>query len=133
MRSFNKMLLIVLMSFALMSCINNQIPFSQKAWNAWDGYYDDRKFVVDDLLTNHLHKGMSYQSVIDLLGKSYSTNDNSYYKDSIIYIEYEIEVKSKFLDIDPVAGSYLKIIFGKDSLVTHYEVIEWEKGKINGD
>lgn len=127
----HKWLFIGLMGFVLTSCVNNQIPFSQKAWNEWDGYYDYRKLVIDDLLKNHLHKGMLYQDVIDLLGKSYSTNSDTCAQDTTtsIEIEYEVEVKTKFSDIDPVGGSYLKIIFGKDSLITNYKVIEWKKGE----
>ena len=133
MRNLNKFdhksLLIGLVAFTLISCVNNQIPFSQKVWNDWDGHYDYRKLVIDDLLKNYLYKGMPYKEVVDLLGKSYSTNDNIYYKDSTIYIEYEVEVEYTFLDIDPVAGSYLQIVFGKDSLITSYEIIKWKAGE----
>ena len=106
-----------------------QSPFNTADWEFqdMDGFLSRRPRMVDDLLKNKLHKEMPYQEVINLLGKS-SYNSNTYTSNSII-LEYQIDEIYEW-DIDPVAGSYLKIIFGKDSLITNYEVIKWKKGKI---
>jgi hypothetical protein len=44
--------------------------FNQADWDRRDVYYDDRKYVVDDLMKNHLPQGMPYSKVTDLLGES---------------------------------------------------------------
>jgi len=103
------------------SCQSRQRPFSIEDWNyKEDIIYAKRKFLVDDLISNRIYKGLSYNSVINLLGEpeNYTGTENT--------IEYEIE-EIYGSDIDPIKGSYLAITFNPDSTVIAVEQVKWER------
>lgn len=108
MRIFNGYISVVLI-FVIISC-KNEMKFNSKDWNEReDLFYSKRKFVVNDLITNHLKVGMRYDEIIRLLGKpSYeSIQENS-------EIHYEILEKYGW-NIDPEEIQYLDIKLNKDS------------------
>lgn len=121
---------IVLSTCVLTACSDKSVPFDRKGWDAWDCHYHSRKYMIDDLMDNHLKAGMSYREVTDLLGESFhADSDAAISDDTANCIRYEIDVQYRFHDIDPYKGKELLIRFEKDSLVVGCELVEWESGK----
>jgi len=55
---------LILICFCLLvACGPKQMKFEQSKWNkSFDGFYDYRENMVNDLIENHLQKGMSYKN-----------------------------------------------------------------------
>jgi len=111
--------IILLLFIGLSSCGLIDKKFDKTAWIEIDGSYNQREYMVNDLMRNYLHKGMSYKNIINLIGKpEIDRNDK---KNSIGYYLY-------FDGIDPVGGKNLIIkLSEKDSTVIDYQVVKWEK------
>jgi hypothetical protein len=77
--------------------------------------------MVNDLMANYLHPGMSYNEIIKFLGKpeDYSDSDPN-------TMAYEISVDYG-KDIDPIKGKNLIIAFSKDSVILNFKVEEWKR------
>jgi len=104
------------------SCGIQDKPFDSKTWQAIDGnnFSELREPMINDLMKNHLHKGMSYNEVIKLLGHPDIFVDKS--KKEIGYILY-----LKIDCIDDVAGTDLLIKLSKDSLLQSFRINKWKK------
>lgn len=64
------LIFIAVFMIGLFSCKQTEIKFDKELWSkSTDGFYIYREKMIDDLMANKLEKGMSYKSVIDLLGK----------------------------------------------------------------
>ncbi len=106
----------------LISCRQNEITFDKELWAlSIDGFYEHREKMITDLLENRLSNGMTYQSVIDLLGKpaNFANLDSN-------TIGYEVLVDYGW-DIDPVETKTLLIIFSSDSTISHFKLNHWKK------
>ncbi len=76
--------------------------------------------MVRDLMDYHLHIGMSYADVRELIGKP--ENYDNMKRD---VVAYEIMVDYGW-DIDPVEGKTLVIQLSKDSTVMGYKLEHWK-------
>jgi len=104
------------------SCGIQDKPFDSKTWQAIDGnnFSELREPIVNDLIKNHLYKGMTCKEVVKLLGKPEIFGDKN--KKEIGYILYlKIDV------IDDVAGTDLLIKLSDDSLLQSFKIIKWKK------
>jgi len=114
----NSILILILM---FTSCGIKDEKFNSYTWKNMVGdNFSDREPLVNDLIKNHMHKGMSYHEIIQLLGNPEIFGESE--KNNITYIlqiEYDL--------IDPVRGKDLIINLTKDSTISEYKVIEWKK------
>ena len=106
----------------LVSCRQTGITFDKELWSvSIDGFYEHREKMITDILENRLSKGMTYQSVIDLLGKpaNFANLDSN-------EIGYEVFVDYGW-DIDPVETKTLLINFSSDSTISDFKLDHWKK------
>ena len=97
------------------------MEFEKSKWNErFDGFYEYRENMVQDLMENHLQKGMDLKKVVKLLGEP--DNSQNRRENEIIY---EIMVDYGW-NIDPMKGKELYIEFDKDSIITNYRIEHWE-------
>jgi hypothetical protein len=107
----------------LIACHPAEKKFDKTGWAKSDaGMYYQREEMLNDVMKNHLKKGMSFQETVHLLGKS----QDSTLGFSDFTILYDIVVDDGS-DIDPVAGKDLFMSFSKDSMLIAWEVKEWDK------
>lgn len=117
--NYKQIIILFLLLSSIFSCKNQATKFDKILWNKKeDIFFDNRKDIVDDLMKNHLRRGMHYKQVTMLLG------DPQYKQDST-EISYEIFVDFG-LNIDPIKSSSLVLLF-KDSLLKTFYFEEYEK------
>ncbi len=104
------------------SCHHKQTEFNKSDWNTPDDFqYNHREFMIDDLLKNHLKKGMRYNDVIELLGNTEHNN----HRDSI---QCQFEIFTDYgNEIDPIESKYLVIIFDSDSVLVTTKINHFKK------
>ena len=105
------------LSLILFSCVAKQQHFDIKSWNCVDGTYNHRDLMIEDLMNNFLHKGMSYNQVENILGLP---NENKFNSN----IRYEI-----YYDMMSEETRYLKISFAKDSTIMKYSRVIDKDGR----
>ena len=104
------------------SCGIQDKPFDSKTWQAIDGnnFSELREPMLNDLMNNYLHKGMTYNEVVKLLGNPEIFGD--IYKNEIGYILY-----LKIDCIDDVAGTDLIIKLNNDYTIKSFKIVNWKK------
>jgi len=82
--------------------------------------YSKREPFVNDLINNHLYKGMNYRQILELLGNPEIFGEGEKNRIGyILHIDYDM--------IDPIRGKDLIIDLTKDSTVLNYRIIEWKQ------
>lgn len=120
MKTTCSLLSIYLMIF-ITSC-KRQIPFDEESWNnGYDGFYNHREFMVEDLQQNYLKSKIHYNDVVKLLG-----TNGEYHDSTDIELHYEIFVDYGW-DIDPVETKSLIINFLPDSTYVSSDIHHWKK------
>tara|TARA_Y100000034_G_scaffold132010_1_gene194011 strand:+ start:4947 stop:5345 length:399 start_codon:yes stop_codon:yes gene_type:complete len=120
LRILDKIVILTIL-FLLTSCGVKQMEFEKSKWNErFDGFYEYRENMVQDLMENHLEKGMEFKRVIELLGEP-----GNYQNKKENEITYEIMVDYGW-NIDPMEGKELYIEFDKDSTVTNFKLKHWK-------
>src|SRR5207247_5588504 len=109
------------LSLFLFSCQTRQ-KFNKIRWAQVADLmtFPNRKYMVDDLITNYHLRGKKYNEIIQLLGQPQGGIDSN------LQMFYDIEVHYGS-HIDPVYSKTLSFQFDRDSLVTNCEVKEWKK------
>ncbi len=108
-------------SLILFSCGVKVKKFDKNTWNDMDDImYANRESMISDLMENHLRQGMTYQEVVELLGKpeNYANIESN-------TIAYEIMVDYGW-DIDPVKGKTLYIELTNDSIIKDFRLEKWK-------
>ncbi|HJS00445.1 MAG TPA: hypothetical protein VJ780_05885 [Flavobacterium sp.] len=121
MKSTSKIAFIIIL-FILSNCGKTDVEFNKLQWNEKnDVFYINRENMVNDLLKNHLKKGMTYKELRSLIG--YPQNYETQNSNTIVY-----EIMENYgWDIDPIETKILMIKLSKDSLVETYEIKHWKK------
>jgi hypothetical protein len=113
-----------LMVFLLLICCNgadvNKVKFDKVKWDSVGDLmsFPLRQDMLNDLVTHHQIKGLTYKQLIDSLGEPAN------YGESGDSIRYDIMVNYGYLD--PKSGTYLAIGFNKDSVATGFKVVHWK-------
>ncbi len=114
-----KILVSIISIFLISSCVEKEMKFTKELWNFdEDAFYPKRKYVVKDLIKNHLKKGMKYEEWTNLIGEPFSLEKTQR------KIKYDIEQIWGW-NIDPKSGSYLEIYVNKDSTLKEFKKIDW--------
>lgn len=122
MRNIKTKMIFLLITLALIACENNS-TFNKSGWlqKKEPVGYKYRANMLKDLIENHKIKGIKYSELIDLLGAP-----ENYADEKSNTITYSIVVEYGF-NIDPVYSKDLEIYFTKDSIVTNYKIVEWNR------
>lgn len=113
--------ILYLIVFLSSACGVREIKFDKNKWNEKDDmFYAYRENMVDDLMKNHLKKGMTYREVEELLGKS-----ENFQNEPPNTIGYETMVDYGW-NIDPQNGKTLYIEFTKDSTLKSMRLEVWK-------
>lgn len=117
-----RLIFLFIISIFLFSCKNKEIPFDSKKWNEkFDGFYEYRELMVNDLISNHLNTESTYNQIVEKIGKP------NYVEDSInLTIAYFISEKYGW-NIDPIESKTLIISFTKDSIFKKAELEHYKK------
>ena len=108
---------------SLLNSCNNEIKFDQAKWREYPdlGFTPPyRKKMLTDLITNYKLKGAKYSEIISLLGAPNFQDSTSF--------GYDI-ITRYGSDIDPVYTKAIDFTFSKDSIITSFNVEEWDKNK----
>lgn len=117
----NTCLYLIFLSIFFTSC-SKEILFNKENWNnGYDGFYNHREFMIEDLQKNYLKSKMHYNDVIKLLG-----TNGEYHDSTDIQLNYEIFVYYGW-DINPVETKSLIINFLPDSTYISSEISHWKK------
>ena len=105
----------------LSACGNDQLDFEKAKWNETvDGFYKFRESMANDLMKNHLVKGMTYQELTDLIGEPENfanLKENTIGYTLMVYYGW---------NIDPVETKTLMIELTADSLVQDFNIKHWK-------
>ncbi|PJE45185.1 MAG: hypothetical protein CUR32_01285 [Flavobacterium sp.] len=116
-----KLFYITFLLLTILSCGHKENVFDKSKWSQKiDGFYQYREEMVEDLMSNHLRKGMSYKELQNLLGEPENYTDLE--ENTIAYGIME----DYGWNIDPVETKTLRIELTKDSLVSGYKIIHWK-------
>lgn len=121
-RKLKNIALTVITSILMVACGHREIKFDAQKWTKEiDGFYEYRENMVNDLIENHLNKGMTYTEMTNLIGEP-----EKYGEPEKNIVAYGI-MEDYGWDIDPVETKVLFIEFTNDSLIKNIEIKHWKK------
>jgi len=123
---FSEQLKKVLLLFVLLIFLScNKKKFSKERWNEQGDLheYPNRKDIIDDLLTNYKLLGLSFDTLVGIIGPP----DDKIIMSTENEIFYPIETKYELFGVDPVYTKILAITLTTDSIVENYRMIGSKK------
>lgn len=104
---------------------SKNVKFNKAQWDSVGDLmsFPLRETMLNDLITHHQIKGLTYKQLIDSLGRPAN------YSDSGDSIRYDIVVN--YGSLDPKSGIYLAMGFNKDSVATGFKVVHWHNRHVN--
>jgi hypothetical protein len=130
-----------LLFYTILACCkvtsNSDVKFDKVKWDSVGDLQSHpwREDMLNDLITHHQIKGLTYKQLIDSLGEPLSNLEDSGYlpHDSIYYdivVNYEHH-DHKSATYHPQSGTYLAVSFNKDSVAIGFEVVKWKNSLAN--
>ena len=115
-------IILVIWTILLISCQDKHVPFNKTGWTeSVDAKPCPplREQMVDDLLSNHLIKGLTYRQIISKLGPS--DNHENTKPDILRY-----EISNEYTNGDIVHITALDFNFTKDSVITSWDIVKFD-------
>ncbi len=113
--------LTILFFFLIGSC-SKQIPFEKEKWNVCiDGFYENREFMIENLLSKNIIIGKKFDELEDIFG------------DLVINETLQKRIISQNIitdygwDIDPVETLDLVIHLDKNNVAIKTELVKWKR------
>lgn len=114
-----KVILFSLVLF-LLSCGKKNSEFDSQLWISDTISFNERERMIKDILEKGYFHFWDFNEMIDLMGRP----TGNFLHEDLIHVTYQFE--QTLQDEKVVHYTYLDLTFSEDSVLQHYEIIEWD-------